>query len=259
VFIVELIRFRPSVVHLHASTGASFIRKGILPWISRIVGVPVVIHIHDPAFQRYCENSPRATRDVIQTTLSRASAVVALGETLATRPQVIAPAVRMRGNPNAVRSDDRSVQPASGEPVGVVLLGRTGEHKGIFTLLDDWARLDGEAAALAITRDGEVERARRRIHETSLGRFRRGARVAVAKRAVCKLLGRAQVLVLPSLNEGQPMAVLEAMARGLFAGDVGVVQGVPHAGLSDVETHLQMDNMAAQQQTGAVDRRALLR
>ena len=39
----------------------------------------------------------------------------------------------------------------------------------------------------------------------------------------------------------------------------GVVQGVPHAGLSDVETHLQMDNMAAQQQTEAVDRRTLLR
>ena len=48
-------------------------------------------------------------------------------------------------------------------------------------------------------------------------------------------------------------------------GDIGSekcgtsVQGVPRAGLPDVETHLQMGHMAPQQQAEAVDRRPLLR
>jgi glycosyltransferase involved in cell wall biosynthesis len=220
-FIVELIRFRPSVVHLHASTGASFIRKGILLWISQLVGVPVVIHIHDADFPRYCENSPRAVRAVIRATLCRASAVVALGETLTARLQVIA-AARMRAIPNPVRPVDRCVQPAPGMPVGVVFLGRIGEHKGTFRLLDAWARLDEKAATLTIAGDGEVERARRRIQELHLENTVE-VREWLSHKAVCELLDRAQVLVLPSRSEAQPMAVLEAMARGLcvVAGDVG--------------------------------------
>jgi glycosyltransferase involved in cell wall biosynthesis len=221
-FIVELIRFRPSLVHLHAATDASFIRKGILLWISWLAGVPVVIHIHDATFPAYYENSPRAIRAVIRATLCRASAVVALGATLAARLQVIAPAARMRAIPNAVRSDGRYVQPAPGEPVGVVFLGRIGEHKGTFRLLDAWARLDGEAATLTIAGDGEVERARRRIQELHLDDTVE-VREWLSQNAVCELLDRTQVLVLPSRNEAQPMAVLEAMARGLcvVAGDVG--------------------------------------
>src|ERR1700739_1044798 len=44
-FVFELIRFRPSLVHLHSSADASFVRKGFLLWISRLAGLPVVLHI----------------------------------------------------------------------------------------------------------------------------------------------------------------------------------------------------------------------
>lgn len=221
-FIVELIRFRPSVVHLHASGDTSFIRKGILFWISRLAGVPVVIHMHGSGFHEYYENSPRPIQAVIRATLCRACAVVALGETWAARLSAIAPTARITVIPNAVRPADRSVQPAPGEPVGVAFLGNIGDRKGTFTLLDAWARLGGEAATLTIAGDGEVERARRRIQDLHLDDTVE-VREWLSESDVCDLLECAQVLVLPSRNEGQPMAVLEAMARGLcvVAGDVG--------------------------------------
>ena len=78
--VFELIRFRPSLVHLHASADASFVRKGILFWISQLAGVAAVLHIHDSGFPDYYDNSPRAIQVMIRATLCRASAVVALGD-----------------------------------------------------------------------------------------------------------------------------------------------------------------------------------
>ena len=75
---------------------------------------------------------------------------------------------------------------------------------------------------MTIAGDGEVERARRRIQELRLEDTVE-VREWLSESDVGELLDRAQVLVLPSRNEGQPMAVLEAMARGLcvIASDVG--------------------------------------
>jgi hypothetical protein len=49
--------------------------------------------------------------------------------------------------------------PGPGQPVEVVFLGRIGDRKGTFRLLDAWAQLDEPAATLTIGGDGEVERA----------------------------------------------------------------------------------------------------
>ena len=230
-FVFELVSRRPDLVHLHSSADASFTRKATLFWISRAVRVPVVVHMHGSDFQCYYDRSSNSVQGVIRRTLSQASAVVALGEVWADRLRVIAPAARITVIPNAVRPALQAVQPESGQPVQVVFLGRIGERKGTFRVLDAWAKLaaDGElgpgtdkVALLTIAGDGEVQLARDRICQLGL----QGAVTLhdwLSPDAVSELLDRAQVLVLPSRAEGQPMAVLEAMARGLciISSDVG--------------------------------------
>ncbi|WP_099042247.1 glycosyltransferase family 4 protein [Mycobacterium neglectum] len=232
-FIVELIKSRPAVIHLHSSADASFLRKSILFWISRPFNVPVILHMHGSDFQDYYERSPRPIQELIRRTLSRASAVVALGEVWADRLRAIAPSARITVIPNAVRPAPRVSQPAPGEPVHVVFLGRIGDRKGAFRLVDAWAQVSADGtqvggsekvntAILTIAGDGEVEKARRRIRDLGLGDTVE-LHEWLSQQAVCELLDRAQVLVLPSRSEGQPMAVLEAMARGLciVSSDVG--------------------------------------
>jgi glycosyltransferase involved in cell wall biosynthesis len=222
-FVVELIRFRPNVIHLHTSARGSFVRKAALFWISRPFRVPVVMHMHASGFPAFYENSPRVAQAVIRATLSRASAFIALGEVWSARMRVIAPTARIIAIPNAVQLGRRTTQPASGEPVHVVFLGRIGDHKGAFNLLDAWAKLTREpdfgagpriAAKLTLAGDGDVERARRQIRELDLESTVE-LHDWLSETEVGDLLDHAQVLVLPSRNEGQPMAVLEAMARGL--------------------------------------------
>jgi len=227
-FIFELLRSRPNVVHLHSASDTSFIRKGILLWASWFASVPVVMHIHGANFDEYYAKSSPMVQAVIRATLFRANAVVALGESRAASLRNIAPTTRISVIPNAVRPVRRRVQPGLGKPVHVVFLGRIGERKGTFRLLDAWAELAvdpdfgaGKSAILTLAGDGEVEQAMHRVGQLNLTDSVE-VRGWLSEDEVGHLLDNAQVLVLPSRNEGQPMAVLEAMARGLCVVSSGV-------------------------------------
>lgn len=230
-FIADLIGFRPDVVHLHTSADSSFIRKCILFWVGQAAGVPAIVHVHASDFSGYYDDSSRLVKWMIRITLCRAAAVVALGEVLASRLRSIAPGAQVTAIPNAVRTARRIAQPLADEPVRVAFLGRIGDRKGTFRLIDAWAKLSCDPdfetghhkiATLTIAGDGEVDRARRLIREHCL---EDSAEVCpwLSQHEVEELLDHSHVLVLPSRNEGQPMAVLEAMARGLcvISSDVG--------------------------------------
>ena len=99
---------------------------------------------------------------------------------------------------------------------------------------------------MTIAGDGEVERARHRIREL---RLEDTVEVHdwLSESDVGELLDRAQVLALPSRNEGQPMAVLEAMARGLciIASDVGGLSEMIGGGCGVVVSPDNVESIAA--------------
>lgn len=224
-YVAALLRRRPDVVHLHMSSNGSFVRKASMFWIAWALRVPAVVHVHGSEFDVFHNRLPAPLRAVVRATLTRAASVVALGDLWAGRLLAIAPAARLTTVPNAVRVP--SVAAARREQPHVVFLGEIGERKGAFVLLEAWAALvaDGLPAGARLTLAGDdgVERARRIVAE-------RGMAVQVlnwlSPTEAAELLDSADVLVLPSRNEGQPMAVLEAMARGLCV-VAGAVGGIP--------------------------------
>jgi glycosyltransferase involved in cell wall biosynthesis len=228
-FVCELVLRRPAVIHLHTSTHGSFARKSLLAWISRAAGVPFVIHVHGGGFKEFYSDAPRLLQRYIRATFEGADALIALGETWADALHHIAPRARIAVVSNAVVPHSAVAQPGPGEPVQVLFLGDVEDHKGAFLLLDAWRRLADDvpvdSADLVVAGSGSVDRARQTVRELGIADH---VEVTgwVAPAQVEELLSTSHVLVLPSTFEGQPMAVLEAMAHGLcvVATDVG---GIP--------------------------------
>ncbi|MEU5841261.1 glycosyltransferase family 4 protein [Rhodococcus sp. NPDC047139] len=228
-FTCALLRRRPEIVHLHTASYGSFVRKAILARIARTARVPVILHVHGAEFHSFYAGCPAPVRALIRATLTGADAVVALGDRWALRLRQIAPDARITVIPNAVRPKEPVSQLPDGRGVNVLFLGEVGERKGTFVLLDAWARLAREGfvsdAHLTVAGDGAVATAARQVADLGIADTVTIAGWA-APEQVPELLRNSRVLVLPSRNEGQPMAVLEAMASGLcvVAGDVG---GIP--------------------------------
>ncbi|GAY12248.1 glycosyltransferase [Pseudonocardia sp. N23] len=220
---------RPAAVHLHTASYGSFVRKASLTWIARAARVPVVLHVHGGEFVRFHDRCPAPARAVIRATLHTADTVVALGDRWAARLGEVAPRARILVVPNAVRIPEQPSRTAGTGGVHVVAVGDVSDAKGTFVLLDAWAKLTAElppaTARLTIAGAGEVDRARAAVTELGIGD---SVEVTdwIRPGAVADLLASAAVLALPSRAEGQPMAVLEAMAHGLavVATDVG---GIP--------------------------------
>lgn len=228
-YVWVLLSWRPDLVHVHMSSHGSFVRKSVLFWIARAFGVPVIVHVHGSRFDEFHDGLPAPLRRGVRSVLTHSVAVLTLGERWATRIRCIAPLARVEVVPNAVVVPPAS-PPRRSDELNVVFLGAIGERKGAFCLLEAWAKLAAEwagpvPARLTIAGDGGVAEARESIMRLGIERSVRVRDWLPAPEAAA-LLASADVFVLPSRHEGQPMAVLEAMARGVcvVASDVG---GIP--------------------------------
>ena len=235
-FLREMGSDRPAVVHLHMAKNGSFFRKSALVWLASARGVPVVLHMHGGEFQVFHDRMPAPVRWFVRATLRRAGRVVALGDRWSERLRLMAPGARVVAIPNPVRIAPAVRQPSGEAPVHVVFLGKMCAAKGTFVLLQAWAELVADRAGrcrLTLAGNGEVDRTRQVVAERGLG-----SSVEVLSwlgpDEVARLLDSAHVLVLPSRNEGQPMSILEAMARGVcvVATDVGGIPDLVEDGVS---------------------------
>jgi glycosyltransferase involved in cell wall biosynthesis len=218
---------RPAVVHAHAASKGSFVRKSILLALGRASGCKTVFHLHGACFDDFVAGSNGLMRRWIRHTLEKSSTVIALSSRWADFLRGFAPGARVVVIPNSVPlpplSEDR-VQPAR-----ILFLGQVEPRKGIYELVEAISLLRARfpQVELAIGGQGELEQVRKRAQELGvLDRLDLLGWVTAGRKQ--EELARAAVFCLPSHAEGLPMAMLEAMAAGK-AIVVSGVGGIPDA------------------------------
>jgi glycosyltransferase involved in cell wall biosynthesis len=209
---------RASLVHVHMSEYGSVARKGLITALVRLFSVPVVLHLHGANFQEQCEKASLWERRLLRRTLGMASEIVVLGEywrdfiTGFFGPDMPKVTILV----NAVEGPEQvPARPVSGA-VRILFLGRVGARKGTGELLEALASppcRDRNWTA-TIAGDGEVETFRDKAE--ALGLSDRVTFLGWTDEGRSReLLAQSDMFVLPSRNEGLPVAIVEAMAYGL--------------------------------------------
>ncbi|ADM09418.1 putative glycosyl transferase [Parvularcula bermudensis HTCC2503] len=221
IFTLRLIFTKVDVVHINVAPRGSTWRKRLFAIVARGLGKPVVLHLHGSGYNEFFAQCSPAQQKRIQAFFENADAVVALSAywrnwlvselCLDSRTVVeIAngvPSPKVPRTPPAVPAEI---------PV-IVFLGLVGHRKGVDVLLEALAQLKAQGVAFEalIGGNGEVEQARDRAAHLGLTSTDVTFLGWVGEEEVARLLQKADIFVLPSRAENQPVSILEAMAHGV--------------------------------------------
>jgi glycosyltransferase involved in cell wall biosynthesis len=226
-----VLRGHTDVLHVHLAHGGSVVRKAAPLLAARLAGVPAVIHGHSYDFGGWFDRLPELGKAAVRRALV-ADRWVVLGEhhldEYASRLQLACERISVLHN--AVRIHGAAVPQTGVGQVHVVALGRLGVRKGTYDVIAAVAALDETVRnrlRLTLAGDGDIDATRGAVAAADLGQtIDVTGWLAAPERDA--LLSTAHVFLLPSRDEGLPMALLEAMACGLVpvtttAGSMGEV------------------------------------
>ena len=204
-----------NIVHIHAATGASIFRKAFFVYVARWLHKPAIIHIHGADYDSFFRNASARTKAFLIKLHNHASCNIVLSQYW---KQFFVSEMSVRHLAVIPNGVDISLYAASRtpyQPGQLLFLGRLGERKGIYDLIQAMIilRNRGLLPRLYLAGDGELEKVMEKIQASNLQN-----QISIEgwcdKEKKLALLHAISVLILPSYNEGLPVAILEAMAAG---------------------------------------------
>ena len=226
---------RPDVVYIHMSYKGSFYRKNLVHRLCRRYGIPDVLHLHGSEFSLWYDSAGKRLQCRIRRLLRECSSVIVLGKGWDLSVRQIEPAAKTLILPNTVHIPPGTVH-WNDEIFQVLFLGVLIPRKGTADLLQavqllrDTGRLGN--MRFVIAGDGPDRAA---LQHSAAACAPDGTVLFtgwVSGEEKNRLLQESQLLVLPSYNEGLPIAVLEALSYGMpvIACDAGDVSMAVHHG-----------------------------
>ena len=210
-----LLRRKADVVLFNVSERGSFYRKALLMRLCHFFGVPVVFHHHGAEFNDFYDTLSAGRKKYVRKILTRVNLNIVLSRSQVKDILEKAPAARVDYLYNAIDAGDEN--PYSADADYIITMGRLGERKGTYDILEALRDLNSElpdSVRVALCGDGETEKVRAVVKQYGLQNrvVHVGWTDGEEKE---KYLKKAMMHVLPSYREVLPMSILETMARGV--------------------------------------------
>jgi glycosyltransferase involved in cell wall biosynthesis len=234
---------RVDVLHVHLAHGGSVVRKSVPLLAARLRGTATVVHAHSYDFSGWLDRLPPVVLAAVRRGVAADRWLVLATQDVtafASRLQMPQDRFAVLHNPVVLPvvlpTADPGPAGAAGSPVRAVSLGRLGHRKGSYDVVAAAAGLPPDIRQrlrIVLAGDGEIDQVRAAVDRAGVADVIevRGWQGPAERDA---LMRSAQVFLLPSHEEGLPMAMLEAMAHGL-APVVTPVGGIPNVVQGDVE------------------------
>jgi glycosyltransferase involved in cell wall biosynthesis len=186
-------------------------------WLLLRLGLPYIVSLRGsdvPGHDRTLDRQHGLTRPLRRAVLRRAGAIVANSDSLAATSRAADPfPIRVIANGVDCERFYPAIAPIPGAPFRLLFVGRVHREKNLGAVISQLPALPD--VELLVAGDG-AQRAKLTDHAVKLGVAGRVRWLGwQQKDALPKLYREAHALVNPSLYEGSPNVVLEAMASGL--------------------------------------------
>jgi glycosyltransferase involved in cell wall biosynthesis len=218
----------PDVVYMHMSHHGSVTRKYAVHKLCKKFGIKDIVHLHGSEFKQWYEEISPDKQSDVRKFLRECDALIVLGEEWNTRIKAIEPKTNTVIIKNTVPIPDDKVS-WNDNIFQMIFMGVLVQRKGVADLLNavNILKNQGKTHSFRLVVAGvgnEEESLKAQTKSLSLEDIVTFAGWTAGKDKE-KLFKESQALVLPSYNEGLPVAVLEAISYGMpvVATDVGDV------------------------------------
>lgn len=207
---------KADILHLQVSERMSFPRKGIFQLFGRLIGMRVVLHHHGAELVPFYRNASPFMQWLVRRMVHRADLNIVLGDVwrqLLVEEMDLAPE-RVVIRFNAAENVGPGTEAV--DPWHFLIVANLSPRKGVGELLQAVARLkaDGFPIRLTLAGGGQIERYKAEAETLGIA-DRLDFTGWVSGKAVHALLQSRSALVLPSYQEGFPMAIIESLSAGL--------------------------------------------
>ena len=205
-------------VHVNMAERLSVLRKGLLIGWSRLLGLPVVLHLHAAQLHRFYRGLPAPLQALTRRVFGMANHCLVLGHSSrdfvvnelhipAHKVEIVINGVPPPVLPRRIRHRD--------DPKRILFLGNLSERKGVSDLLRALAMPGlGYKLVVNIAGGGNVAHYAAMAETLGISHFVRFEGWVDQEKAA-ELIAAADVLILPSYDEGLPLVILEALANSV--------------------------------------------